>query len=242
MASREYQRRTCDASCFPPLRQFWADTVTGDLMWDIAYLHSALKRTDCIEHRKLWCWSQHFTSLVCKFPGNEVYLRDPSCAVLSQHNVANTTAIITYLWMEASVVSKTRSWKCFAYRVDVYASYLNKAATHAIASMQSQSDKVIESPYGNLQIQTDGSVFGLLPMLKCHQHVIKVFEEHWKVLETEGKVRNSFDADRHGIVDIITFGVTCIQYRRRASRRPLSASTWARWRATDYSERHTYTA
>ena len=83
---------------------------------------------------------------------------------------------------------------------------------------------------------------GLLPMLRCHQHGFKVFEEHWKVLEAESRVRNSFNADRHGLVDIITFAVTCIQYRRRASRRPLSASTWARWRATDYSERHTYTA
>ena len=32
----------------------------------------------------------------------------------------------------------------------------------------------------------------------------------------------SFNADRHGLVDIITFGVTCIQYRRRIKRAPLS--------------------
>ena len=61
-------------------------------------------------------------------------------------------------------------------------------------------------------------------LLPCHQTCFKLFEDHWKVLEAEGRVRNSFNADRHGLVDIITFCVTIVPYRRKSRRAQLSRS------------------
>ena len=139
--------------------------------------------------------------------------------------MANTTAIIYYFWLEASASYKRHCWTRFAARNNVYAWYLKKAASLAIEAIQDPSDYwLIAEADGNLQIKTDGSVVGLLPMLRCHKLCLKVFEEHWQVLEAEGLVRNRFNADRHGIVDTITFCVTFVQYRRRMRRGRLSAT------------------
>ena len=171
------------------MRQFWADTVEGDVMWDLAYLHGALRGTDCIELRRRGKWSRHFQSLVGQCPGSEVHLCDPTCEALSQHRVANTTAIIYYLWLEASASYKRHCWTRFAARNNVYAWYLKKAASLAIEAIQSPSDCcLIAEPYGNLRIQTDGAVIGLLPMLRCHKLCFKVFEEHWKVWRRRGRL------------------------------------------------------
>ncbi len=97
MEHRDYQRRTCDALFFPPFMQFWADTVADDLMWDLAYLHHALKRKDYVEFKKLAPWSNHFKSLAGEIAGSEVHFNDQSCQALSMHRVANTTPIIAYL-------------------------------------------------------------------------------------------------------------------------------------------------
>ena len=224
----DYQRRTCEEHFFPPLRQFWADTVTGDVLWDLAYLHSALKRTDCIEFRVFGKWSSHFSKVVAQFPGSKFHFCEASC--LPQHRVANTTAIIAYLWLEASIRCKYRVWQCYAERLDVFASYLVKAANLAIGAIRCTNDGRIELPSDNLQIQiqSDGAVLGMLPMLQGHRTCFKIFEAHWQALEDEQRVRNNFHADRHGIVDIIIFSVTLFQYRHKKGRSPLSAIALSR--------------
>ena len=196
MAAAEptYQRRTCDASCLPPLRQFWTDTVTGDVAWDLAYLHHALRSTHQIEWRNLAPWARHFSEVETQIPGSRVHLKVPSC--LPQHHVANTTAVIAYLWLEASVTYKERMWKRFAARTAVYADYLIKAAGLAVEAIRCPDGMSL--PASDLRILTDGAVIGLVRMLPRHTTCLKLLEDHWKVLEAAHRVRNSFDADRHG--------------------------------------------
>ena len=227
MDNRDYQRRTCEALFFPPLRQFWVDTIAGDVVWDLAYLHNALRKEHRTEFMKIVPWSRHLQSITGQVPGSAVYLCAPTFEALSRHRVANTTAIIAYLWLKASDGDKDRSWKSLAWRTAVYETYLMNAARLVVGAIRNPNDRLITSQPGTVRIQTDGNVIGFVPMLRCNKHGFKVFEEHWNALEAEGRIRNSSNADRHGLVDIISFGVTCVQYRRRCGRTPLGASAIA---------------
>ena len=193
-------RRTLGDTDTFVIPQFW-EARDHVVWWDLRYLHLWLKKS-CCEQYKLQKWfKDKFTRLAARETG--LPLRAPPEGV--GQCVADTFALVAFLWNSAGLFDKAMRDACVA-RVRAMTSKVTVELAPEHASMTLEGI--------TCRVHNGGQMSGFLALCGGHATTGKLLAAAWARMHDEGFLNTPGDTDLHCVADVATFFMLILRMRR----------------------------